>query len=682
MMAALQSTSRAGEAPAALRWLAARPVCLLAVLLALNGVVRPYAGFWHDARLYSAQVLNRADPGCYADDLFFRYGSQDELSIFSRLAAPLASCFGIEVTFFGLFLVLNALFLFALQRFVLALIEDRATAVLALVFLAVAPLPFSGLNILQVHEAFLTPRPLANALVLFGLERLLRRHYLTALGLCVLAVPVHPIMALAGLLVWLTYVVMTLLPPRAVVAALASTVLLAIGVLAWEPLGARLFGTMDAEWREMVRAATIFNFPLEWNVSDWLNQGVSFAVALAAARWLRALDAGRRRFALSIALVGAAGLAGTFLGSLGPYALLFQSQPARVLWLLKIGQVAFGFALIAQWSRSPDWLPRLAALGLGLFFCVTTYMGAEFFVLALAWPFCCLAYRGVNAAPRHADWSWRAAATSLAIGVALWAAYKCGLLLYFLDRILPKVAPHEIYQLLILNLGPVVILMLFVLAVRRLRGHDWLTARRLAGGCLVIALAAHSALFAANTLPSYRAHATRYGADLAQVREYLARHRAPGAAPPTVYCSLGYVNYLWVDCRSKSYFDWNQIVGVMFQRQTALESRRRALLVRAFEMARVREDAEFLSRDAQRSLRLLFETDFDHPAPSVLDVRRLCQEPGLDFLVLKQDFPGLAPTATGQLFIYDCRQVRAALGLPEPNPVSAVAAIPSGLLSR
>ena len=50
---------------------------------------------------------------------------QDELSIFSRLAAPLASWFGIEATFFGLFLVFNALFIFALQRFVLALVDDR-----------------------------------------------------------------------------------------------------------------------------------------------------------------------------------------------------------------------------------------------------------------------------------------------------------------------------------------------------------------------------------------------------------------------------------------------------------------------------------------------------------------------------------------------------------------------------
>src|SRR5688572_6594290 len=115
-------TARASDA---LRAVAARPWSLFALLLVLNAAARPYLGIVHDARLYSAQVLNQLDAGCYADDLFFRYGSQDQFSLFSRLAAPLAGLLGVEMSFFVLYLVFNTLFLLALKRFIERLIDDR-----------------------------------------------------------------------------------------------------------------------------------------------------------------------------------------------------------------------------------------------------------------------------------------------------------------------------------------------------------------------------------------------------------------------------------------------------------------------------------------------------------------------------------------------------------------------------
>src|SRR6516225_361745 len=70
----------------ALTRLAERAWTLLVVLLCVNAFSFPYAGITHDARLYSVQVLNRVEDGSYSDDLFFRYGSQDDYSLFSRLA--------------------------------------------------------------------------------------------------------------------------------------------------------------------------------------------------------------------------------------------------------------------------------------------------------------------------------------------------------------------------------------------------------------------------------------------------------------------------------------------------------------------------------------------------------------------------------------------------------------------
>src|ERR1019366_5425257 len=79
--------------------LAEKPWALFVILLAINTIDRPYSGITHDSRLYSVQVLNQVEGGAYADDLFFRYGSQDEYSLFSRLAAPLVFSLGLPLAF-------------------------------------------------------------------------------------------------------------------------------------------------------------------------------------------------------------------------------------------------------------------------------------------------------------------------------------------------------------------------------------------------------------------------------------------------------------------------------------------------------------------------------------------------------------------------------------------------------
>ena len=66
-----------------------RPWPLFFALLAVNAVALPYRGVIHDSQLYAVQVMNRVENGAYADDLFFRYGSQDKFSLFSVVAAPL-----------------------------------------------------------------------------------------------------------------------------------------------------------------------------------------------------------------------------------------------------------------------------------------------------------------------------------------------------------------------------------------------------------------------------------------------------------------------------------------------------------------------------------------------------------------------------------------------------------------
>ncbi len=181
--------------------LASRPGSLFCLLLAANAVALPYRNFVHDANLYGVQVLNRVYPGHFAGDLYFQYGSQDKYSVFSLAAAPLVAQLGLPSAFFILYLASNALLLFALQRFVRALVKDSLVSTLALLFVAVTEVPFGGLGIFHVNEPFLTPRIAVNALVLLGLERLLAGRTLQASSLVLLALPLHPLMAFPGVLI-------------------------------------------------------------------------------------------------------------------------------------------------------------------------------------------------------------------------------------------------------------------------------------------------------------------------------------------------------------------------------------------------------------------------------------------------------------------------------------------------
>src|SRR5262245_21665339 len=179
----------------------AHPSSLLCVVLAANAVAQPYAGFSHDARLYAAQVVEKVHPGTFAEDLFLRYGSQDRYSVFTPLLAPAVALFGLEATFFCLYLASKAFFFWGLIRLTRAVIPDGPAAVLSLLYVAIVPLPFGGNEILHLNESFLTPRIAACGLVFLGLERMLAGRLMAALALLAGALVLHPLMAFGGLLV-------------------------------------------------------------------------------------------------------------------------------------------------------------------------------------------------------------------------------------------------------------------------------------------------------------------------------------------------------------------------------------------------------------------------------------------------------------------------------------------------
>ena len=170
-----------------------------------------------------------------------------------------------------------------MQRFVRALLPDPLLSSLTLVFLVATPIPYGGIGSFHVMECFLTPRVLATALVLFALEPLLRGRYLVASLLLAAGCLIHPLMAFGALLVLGLVVAMRFLNLRLVLFLGILGLTAAVAVLAYAPLGYRLFGRMDGEWLETVYLVSPYLFPTQWGRGEWIEVVLAQAVVTIAA---------------------------------------------------------------------------------------------------------------------------------------------------------------------------------------------------------------------------------------------------------------------------------------------------------------------------------------------------------------------------------------------------------------
>jgi hypothetical protein len=650
----------------ALARLADRPWALFVILLAVNTIARPYAGIAHDSRLYSVQVVNHVEGGAYADDLFFRYGSQDEYSLFSRLATPLVFSFGLSPAFFLIYLAGKALLIWGMMRLVQTLVPDRTAGVLALIYCMVVPIRYGGQSVLNVQETFVTPRMLAIALVLIGLDFMLRGRPVVS-GLTLLfAAALHPLMAFGGLLIWGVFQAWQFLGGRAFFAVTAATGLLALVVLAYEPIGLQCFGVMDDSWRQMILHASSFNFPSEWGWEDWGYLAFQLAVA-GVVLWQYRGDAEKARFVAIVTLVTLAGIVGTALAENLPYALLLQGQPYRALWILAFLHLAWAAWLFVVCAEHASQAVNVAACGLLAYLCCFDGLLDEMLFPVFVLPFAVFLLRGLESEPRDRAWLPHSLQASLVLGGIGWMVYKLLLLTSGFDRLVEKqMEMRDVVEIYMGNLGPITILLVSAWAVVRV-GTQWRrrSAWWIAAGCLGL----QTCFFVFPETDFYAEHCTRYRADLRRMRAQLHAGRDPSAPLPTVYCNLGCLDYVWLDLHSKSYFDWWQAGGFMFRREMAVEGQRRACLVAPFEVERYRKHELDMSEGEKESVGRFLKTDFGKTRLAAQDLARLCQEPNLDYVLLEQRFEGLYTAQHGRLFLYPCKEVRTALGLPHPVPV-------------
>ena len=649
-----------------LRDLAANRACLLLGLLAVNAVFLPYRSRCGDAVLYEFQVANQAEAGRFTGDLFFEFGSQDDHSLFSRLMAPPARLIGRPLLFWLVYLVGNALFYLGLIRLFQALIPNRVVVVLALVWLAIEQVPVGGRQIFYVSESFTTPRLLANALVLLGLERLLAGRVVVASGLLLGAMALHPLMGFVGLLVVGVWVLLQAPRPLRwwVLAGLAAgSVMLAVPAV-----GMRVLGRMDPFWFEESRLVGPYLFGTEWSAVDWLRVCVTLGVVVLA-RLSLPWPPRVQLFLTALVVVTVLGIAGTLAACALPYALLVQGQPFRILWLCQILAVPLALALGWTWWQRGDCRHRAGTFSLFVIpaLGISNQMGPMVYLpVSLA---SILLLAGERVGARRAT----SILGGLVVGLGVWSVLQTVTNGWDLTWAWPMRAAQVDTSLLLISVPCLVEPFLrFLIAVMLLVGLERVLGcgrsfQITSGG---LALCAQGVALLITHPLIYRDQLLRHEGEIAYFRSYVRDHHPDLPRPPTVYWPIGRLEHVWHDLDCCSYFDSLQMAGNVFRRATAVEARRRADLVRRFETELTRHSTLIMPQDRIHDRIALFGLSLKAAAPDANDVVRLCSDPRLDYAILRQKLPGWYASRHGDWFLYDCRALRARVAHARPEPIT------------
>jgi hypothetical protein len=324
------------------------PIATMLILLAVLWLAtRPYAGIVHDARFYMVQALHSLHPSRFAQDLYFKFGSQDQFTIFTKLYAPLVSALGVGAAGIAATCIGHLLWFCLLLFLAWTAIRPSRLAILSAALAIALP---GSYGVLEYGEANATPRLFAEALTMAALALVLRRQSCRALAMLTVAATVHPLTALGGL----ALAALRLAAARRlwwVAIAGASSAVAALAIAGVPPL-ANLWVVYDPAWFEVVRTRDAFSLLTRWpapHVCAALSTLFLAASALVLAR-------PRERPLLRQAVaVGLGGLALTLVGGdLAHNVLIVELQPWRALWLTTLLAHLYAAPILVRVCRRRD----------------------------------------------------------------------------------------------------------------------------------------------------------------------------------------------------------------------------------------------------------------------------------------------------------------------------------------
>ena len=621
---------------------------LLCLGVSLWMLCNPYAGIWHDARVYAVMALRRLDPAAYANDPWFMFGSQDGFSIFSHLYAPLVAGFGLGRAAMLTTLLGSVAFVAAVMRFAQAHVEGNLAALLMLLLIGL-PLAYcpNDWTVLYVAESFATARPFAIAASLMAIAVQRDQGWKHGLPWHFLAFGLHPLIAIGAIAMafcvtcsyrWTTAITILVIFLGGI-----------LGVLGWEAML-----PMGAPWRTLVEH-TAGVVVLSGEYDD------AAPVVLIASLLLGGACFGRESLRVWYGATLFVGLAGYFTSLLAsccfPAHLLLELQSWRALWLA----VIYAIVALVDLGHSAYVLPVrrnaiLMGIALILHYGIFGGWGLLIYVLFLRWVWCRFT-NGLYPQTRKQIGKairWMAIALILLALPGLWIEFYGRGLSLPLWRALTGIA---ILDGLLINGGFAVLAYFFWLWFAYVR-------RALRVTLMAILLVAISTAWD-HRLPQHRQSEAAYGP--ASSTRMFANFVKRG---DVVYWPHQ-VDRVWFELGTSSYAGSTQAVGIVFNEKFALELERR--LSHAVTALADVDDSQLdqLFRNKTLSHRWnlhAYETEENGLTLTLTPngLRRLCSDPALDWVIDRQHFPELASAVKQEvsdvgdqsISLYECRRMR------------------------
>lgn len=344
---------------------------MLLWLLGLWWLASQYQGFIRidDGLLYSLDAMRRLMPESLAGDLFFWGSSQGDFSLFGWIYAELARWIGLKPAGLVMFMTGRVAWGIGCVWLVKSLWPQAHAQArwMGLAFLLLLPTAYDGFGMLTYAGNEVTPRCWAEACILWALVFHRQQRAIGSGLLGILALVLHPLMALPGLgLMWL-------LQPKWKFWGVLAVVLTVVVGGTWFELGPfkNTLAVFDEAWWHTVVVVVDYALVPTWPLLIWAQTAVS-AILLWVV-WRRATDPWVRRLSLSLWVLMAVMLGLAWWACWARNVLWVQLQPWRVLWLVKLLAPALWVGTL------PPWRTWRASMGCHVGLTVAA-------LLAPAWP--------------------------------------------------------------------------------------------------------------------------------------------------------------------------------------------------------------------------------------------------------------------------------------------------------
>lgn len=174
------------------------PISIILIISSIWLFNHPYKGMIHDARLYGLQALSHIYPDIFKNDIFLSYVSQENYTLFSKIHVFAIQKIGFSAANIVFFILAH--FFWIISVYALSTVFYKGNLkFLSIAFVAMMPAFYGSNHIFSFGESFLTPRLFTESLVLISMYFALKDRFILCSSSLVIALLIHPIMALTGL---------------------------------------------------------------------------------------------------------------------------------------------------------------------------------------------------------------------------------------------------------------------------------------------------------------------------------------------------------------------------------------------------------------------------------------------------------------------------------------------------